>query len=118
MSATLNPKAVVAIVMALLGAGLASCGDSGSGGAGSAPGAAYPAAISESFTTTCAATAKASSGGKLRDDRAKQYCQKALVCVEKKLTLKQFETASANMLNGKANPDAKVVRNCGEAAAK
>ncbi|HEY4098083.1 MAG TPA: hypothetical protein VGM33_21350 [Baekduia sp.] len=77
----------------------------------------YPAKYEKSFESTCAKTAKAVGGKKITKSQAKAYCKSALKCIEKKLTLKQFEQAAAKMQSGETNPHAKVLAACEKQAA-
>ena len=117
MSRTWSSTAAT-LVTALLGVGLASCGGADSEKGSSESTHTYPAAVTKAYTDACVPTAKSSSARKLTTEKAQDYCQLSLDCVRRKLTLKQFETVNNNMLSGKANPDAKVLQECGQEAIK
>jgi hypothetical protein len=77
----------------------------------------YPEKYEKSFETTCAKAAKAVGGKKISKAQAKAYCKSALTCIEKKLTLKEFEQAVAKMQSGDTNPNAKAIATCEKQAA-
>ncbi len=72
----------------------------------------YPASLKKSFIKTCTSTAKDAAAGKLTKRQAAKYCALALSCIERKLTLKEFEQTVLNMQSGKSNPNAKVLTKC------
>ena len=77
----------------------------------------YPAKYEKAFQSTCAKAAKAVGGKKITKAQAKAYCKSTLTCIEKKLTLKQFEQAVAKMQSGESNPNAKALATCEKQAA-
>jgi hypothetical protein len=77
----------------------------------------YPAKYEKSFESSCAKTAKAIGGKKITKSQAKAYCKSTLKCIEKKLTLKQFEETAAKMQSGESNPNAKALAACEKQAA-
>ena len=75
----------------------------------------YPSALTSAFISTCSKTAQ-SVNKKVGKALADRYCTLAIACIERKLTLSQFEQVVKNMQSGKANPKAKVVTACERSA--
>jgi hypothetical protein len=67
----------------------------------------YPSAVRNAFNKTCIKAATA--GGNVSKSDAKKYCEAALVCIEGKLSLKEFAAISTT------DP---VVKKCEKSAAK
>jgi hypothetical protein len=87
----------------------------------SAPTAAqrhYPASVRSAFIASCTRTAKAVAGSRITKTQARRYCTSALACIERHLTLKQFERVVQNMQAGRRNPNAHILTSCERAAAK
>src|SRR4051812_19532782 len=78
----------------------------------------YPPAVRRAFITSCTRTAKAVAGSRLTRAQARQYCTSALSCIERHLTLRQFERVVRNMQAGRRNPNAHVLTSCERAAAR
>jgi hypothetical protein len=78
----------------------------------------YPSEVRRAFITSCTRTAKAVAGSRLTRAQARQYCTSALNCIERHLTLRQFERVVQNMQAGRRNPNAHVLTSCERSAAK
>jgi hypothetical protein len=78
----------------------------------------YPQAVRTAFVSSCTRTAKAAANGRLTKTQASTYCRSALSCIERRLTLRQFERTVQNMQAGRRNPNARVFTSCERAAAK
>ena len=78
----------------------------------------YPPAVRRAFVSSCAKAAKAVAGTKLTQAQADRYCRSALSCIERHLTLSQFERTVRNMQAGRSNPNARVLTSCERAAAR
>jgi hypothetical protein len=72
----------------------------------------YPAQVKSAFVGSCVKAA--TSGGNVTKKKAKAYCTSAFNCIQRKLTLKQFEKA-ANNNSGQNN---KKIKACEKAALK
>lgn len=75
--------------------------------ASSAVAATYPANIKKVFMTNCVKSATA--GGNVTKSDAKAYCAAALSCIEAKMSLSAFASASTK------NP---IIKGCEKSAAK
>jgi hypothetical protein len=107
-------SAVVAVLAAMLAtASLATAGTA-------APTAQrhYPPAVRKAFIASCTRTAKAVAGSRITKTQARQYCTSALACIERHLTLTQFERVVQNMQAGRSNPNAHFLTSCERAAAR
>src|SRR5690242_17955492 len=78
----------------------------------------YPPQVRSAFIASCTRTAKAVAGSRITKTQARQYCTSALACIERHLTLTQFERVVANMQAGRRNPNAHFLTSCERAAAK
>jgi hypothetical protein len=78
----------------------------------------YPPAVRSAFISSCTRAAKAAAGSRLTRAQASTYCRSALACIERHLTLTQFERTVRNMQAGRRNPNARVFTSCERAAAK
>jgi hypothetical protein len=78
----------------------------------------YPPSVRRAFITSCTRTAKAVAGSRLTQAQARQYCTSALSCIERHLTLRQFERVVQNMQAGRRNPNARILTSCERAAAR
>jgi hypothetical protein len=78
----------------------------------------YPPAVRSAFIASCTKAAKAAAGTRLTSAQARTYCRSALACIERHLTLRQFERTVQNMQAGRRNPNARVLTSCERAAAK
>jgi hypothetical protein len=78
----------------------------------------YPPAVRTAFISSCTRAAKATAGTRLTKAQARTYCRSALACIERHLTLRQFERTVQNMQAGRRNPNARVLTSCERAAAK
>jgi hypothetical protein len=78
----------------------------------------YPPEVRRAFITSCTRTAKAVAGSRLTRAQARQYCTSALSCIERHLTLGQFERVVQNMQAGRRNPNAHFLTSCERAAAR
>ena len=93
-------------------------------GAGAAANAAtttqrhYPPSVRRAFISSCTRAAKAAAGDRLTQAQAGTYCRSALSCIERQLTLRQFERTVQNMQAGRRNPNARVFTSCERAAAR
>jgi hypothetical protein len=93
-------------------------------GAGTAADAAtptqrhYPPEVRRAFITSCTRVAKSVAGDRLTRTQARKYCTGALNCIERRLTLRQFERVVQNMQTGRRNPNARVLTSCERAAAQ
>ena len=93
-------------------------------GAGAIAGAAtptqrhYPPAVRTAFISSCTRAAKAVAGSRLTKAQASAYCRSSLACIERRLTLRQFEQTVKNMQTGRRNPNARIFTSCERAAAK
>jgi hypothetical protein len=107
------PLALAALVALALSAPIASAGPA-------APTAQrhYPPAVRKAFITSCTRTAKAVAGSRITKTQARQYCTSALACIERHLTLTQFERVVQNMQAGRSNPNAHFLTSCERAAAR
>jgi hypothetical protein len=107
---------LAALVAVLATASLATAGTN----APTAPTAQrhYPPEVRRAFITSCTRTAKAVAGSRLTRSQARQYCTSALSCIERHLTLRQFERVVQNMQAGRRNPNAHFLTSCERAAAR
>jgi hypothetical protein len=93
-------------------------------GAGAAADAAtptqrhYPPEVRRAFIRSCTSAAKSVAGDRLTRAQARTYCTSALNCIERRLTLTQFERVVRNMQTGRRNPNARVLTSCERAAAQ
>jgi hypothetical protein len=93
-------------------------------GAGAAADAAtttqrhYPPEVRRAFIASCTRVAKSVAGDRLTRAQARTYCTSALSCIERRLTLRQFERVVQNMQAGRSNPNARVLTSCERAAAQ
>jgi hypothetical protein len=78
----------------------------------------YPPEVRRAFIFSCTKAAKAVTGTRLTRARANTYCRSALACIERRLTLGQFERTVRNMQTGRSNPNARVFTSCERAAAQ
>jgi uncharacterized protein (DUF2141 family) len=78
----------------------------------------YPPEVRRAFVSSCTRAAKAAAGTRLTTTQAGTYCRSALACIERRLTLRQFERTVQNMQAGRRNPNARVFTSCERAAAK
>jgi hypothetical protein len=78
----------------------------------------YPPAVRKAFIASCTRTAKAVAGSRITKTQARQYCTSALACIERHLTLTQFERVVRNMQAGRRNPNAHFLTSCERAAAR
>lgn len=78
----------------------------------------YPKALVKEFVTSCTKTAVASSDGQVTRTQARTYCRAAIKCIQRELTLKQFEQYVKRMQSGASNPAAKKVNKCVKQAAQ
>jgi hypothetical protein len=78
----------------------------------------YPPEVRRAFVSSCTRAAKAAVGTRLTTAQANTYCRSALACIERRLTLRQFERTVQNMQAGRRNPNARVFTSCERAAAK
>src|SRR3569833_733259 len=89
-----------ALVAGLVGLSVAG------GAAGPAAAANYPAKVDRAFLKTCEKAAI--SAGKVSKSEAATYCETALHCLERKLTLKEFVQGEAS----NSSRYKKVVKGC------
>jgi hypothetical protein len=111
----------LSIVLAALVALLATASLATAGTAGTAAPTAqrhYPPQVRSAFIASCTRTAKAVAGSRITKTQARRYCTSALSCIERHLTLSQFERVVANMQAGRRNPNAHFLTSCERAAAK
>ena len=101
--------ALFVVAIAVFGVAVAPAGAAGN---------KYPDAVVKSFVKSCTKTAVASADGKLTTKQARTYCRVAIKCIQRKLTLKQFELYVKRMRSGASNPGAKKVNSCIKQAAK
>jgi hypothetical protein len=93
-------------------------------GAGAAADAAppaqrhYPPSVRSAFIASCTRAAKSVAGDRLTRAQASTYCRSALSCIERHLTLRQFERVVQYMQAGRRNPNARVLTSCERAAAQ
>jgi hypothetical protein len=106
------------IVLAALMAVLATASLATAGAAAPTAQRHYPPAVRRAFITSCTRTAKAVAGARLTQAQARQYCTSALSCIERHLTLRQFERVVQNMQAGRRNPNAHFLTSCERAAAR
>jgi hypothetical protein len=106
------------IVLAALVAVLATASLAAAGTAAPRAQRHYPPEVRRSFITSCTRTAKAVAGSKITRTQARQYFTSALACIERHLTLRQFERVVLNMQAGRRNPNAHILTSCERAAAK
>ena len=106
------------IVLAVLVAVLATASLATAGTAAPTAQRHYPAAVRKAFIASCTRTAKAVAGARITKTQARQYCTSALACIERHLTLTQFERVVQNMQAGRRNPNAHFLTSCERAAAR
>jgi hypothetical protein len=106
------------IVLAALAAVLATASLATAGTKASTAQRHYPPEVRRAFITSCTRTAKAVAGSRLTRAQARQYCTSALSCIERHLTLRQFERVVQNMQAGRRNPNAHFLTSCERAAAR
>jgi hypothetical protein len=91
-------------------------------GAGAAARAAtqrhYPPEVRRAFVSSCAKAATAVTGTRITKAQANTYCRSALACIERHLSLRQFERTVQNMQAGRKDPNARVFTSCERAAAQ
>jgi hypothetical protein len=78
----------------------------------------YPPEVRRAFIASCTRTAKAVAGSRMTRTQARRYCASALACIERHLTLRQFERVVLNMQAGRRNPNARILTSCERAAAR
>jgi hypothetical protein len=78
----------------------------------------YPPSFKKVFISACVKAARAGKSKTISKRQATAYCSTALACIEKKLTVKQFELAAEKMKTGKHDPNARVLTACERSAAK
>jgi hypothetical protein len=106
------------IVLAALAAVLATASLATAGTTAPTAQRHYPPAVRRAFITSCTRTAKAVAGSRITRTQARRYCTSALACIERHLTLRQFERVVQNMQAGRRNPNARVLTSCERAAAR
>jgi hypothetical protein len=110
LAGTRRNLATVAVTgAAVLGVAAAPAGAAGNN---------YPDALVKQFVTSCTKTAVASSDGQLTRAQARTYCRAAIKCIERNLTLKEFEQYVKRQQSGASNPGAKKVNKCIKQAAQ
>src|SRR5512133_1830975 len=57
----------------------------------------YPPSVRTAFISSCTRAAKSVAGDRLTKAQARTYCRSALSCIERRLTLRQFERVVRNM---------------------
>ena len=80
--------------------------------------APLPPSVRSAFVSSCTRAAKSVAGDRLTKAQASTYCRSALSCIERHLTLRQFERVVQNMQAGRRNPNARVLTSCERAAAQ
>jgi len=108
----------VSLVLAALAALLLSASLATAGTAAPTAQRHYPPEVRRAFISSCTRTAKAVAGARLTQTQARQYCTSALSCIERHLTLTQFERVVRNMQAGRRNPNAHFLTSCERAAAR
>jgi hypothetical protein len=108
----------LSIVLAALAAVLATASLATAGTKAPTAQRHYPPEVRRAFITSCTRTAKAVAGARLTQAQARQYCTSALSCIERHLTLRQFERVVQNMQAGRRNPNAHFLTSCERAAAR
>ena len=100
------------IVLTVLAAGLATASVATAGTAAPTPQRHYPPEVRRAFIASCTRTAKAVAGSRITRTQARQYCTSALACIERHLTLTQFERVVRNMQAGRRNPNVIGLSSC------
>jgi hypothetical protein len=106
------------IVVAALAAVLATASLATAGTAAPTAQRHYPPEVRRAFIASCTRTAKAVAGGRITRAQARRYCTSALACIERHLTLSQFERTVQNLQSGRRNPNARILTSCERAAAR
>jgi len=78
----------------------------------------YPPEVRRAFGSSCAKAATAVTGTRITKAQANTYCRSALACIERHLSLRQFERTVQNMQAGRKDPNARVFTSCERAAAQ
>ena len=78
----------------------------------------YPPSVRRAFISSCTRTAKAVAGARITKAQARQYCTSALACIERHLTLTQFERTVQNLQSGRRNPNARILTSCERSAVR
>jgi hypothetical protein len=113
--AVLSRRAIALLALASL---LVAIGAGASADASTPSRRHYPSAVRSAFIASCTKAAKEAAGTRLTSAQARTYCRSALACIERHLTLRQFERVVQNMRAGRRNPNARVLTSCERAAAK
>jgi hypothetical protein len=110
-----SPRAIAVLALAAL---LVALGAGAMARAATPTQRHYPPQVRTAFISSCARAAKAAAGSRLTKAQANTYCRSALSCIERRLTLRQFEQTVKNMQTGRRNPNARIFTSCERAAAK
>jgi hypothetical protein len=110
-------------LLVLLCLALAACGggsSSGSAGAATKTSASkaktYSPTVKTAFMRSCTASAQAKARGKISSEKIGEACNRALVCLSHRLTVRQLAQTMHKMEAGAENPGAKALSACKQQA--